>query len=721
MTYPRSREGAAPKTVPLEDLTLSERESVFTTPRAGDVALLGVLVAVLLGNGVWIWRQLGADSHAGRAVFFGLLLLCVYWCAIVYTFKLSLSARLSPRSVSVVRGPWHVEIRWSELARLMERIQALDGRRYRWIIAIAHDGRRISVREDAIADYARFRREAYERYRVYRDHGGTWGATGSGPFIARETIRDEARWWAIGALMVALLGLYFSLLLPETNPLGYALLAIAVICLVMLIRAFLLRQRYTIDRSAIEARTALRRTRLTWAEISKVERTRHPVGGVILASVALGRLILRLASRGDSGIRSFAWAPRVPEYLTLRGGGRQARVRLHHLMQPDELLAWIEFYDTVRRSASGARSRPTAGAATGPVSQPVSAEALTPDMSGAAGPLDPWGAGRQGEPVPSQPMASDQRSPEIPFVARTPTHAPDLATHDYADAPVSAKDAFDLFADHVASVSAQPNEPDHTDLPTIRTPAASQDDAWLRETGAQPSVAGSQPTEPRRPTAAPQIHQYQPEPPQFSQPTQEHWRQTSPQQEPDLAPHPASTPLWSQQPESPLSSYVEQHTWRQEPAQNDAVERDIWQAEPAQPSYVESDGWAQESWEPGSWRREPEAHIPTPLPATAPEPEPHPFTPYEQPTDTGQAAGIRWDTAWRPDPQARPSADTSNAAYHDAHEVDGATYEEDEPTSEIEVARPWRDDNWQPPALPRFGPSGGAQTPRDDEAPDHGR
>lgn len=526
VTYPPSREGAAPKTVPLEDLALSDRESVFHAPRAGDVALLGVLVVVLVGCGAWIWRQLGVNSEGGRAFFFGLLLICVYWCVLVYTLKLSLSVRVSPRSVSVGRGPWRVEIRWIELTRLMERMQTLDGRRYRWVIALARDGRRISVREDGIGDYARFRREVYERYRLWRDHGGTWGATGSGPFIAREMVRDEAQWWAVGALMIALPGLYFTLLLPETNPLGYALLACAVACLVMLARAFLLRQTYTIERPYIETRSALKRTRLTWGEITKVERTRHPVGGIILAVVALGRLTLRLASRSDTGIRSFAWSPRVPEYLILRGGGRQARIKLHRLMQPDELLAWIEFYDQVRRSSAASRTRPvsgplsqplagaraTSGPSSGPqsgplsgpitartsagpaptaarsvTSGPISSPNLTPDMSGASGPLDPWGAGRQGEPTISQPIAP--RTLKTPFVApRPPTtpRLPDLPSVAAEETPA----VFDL-------PTARPHATGHA-----ASHSASQDDAWLRETNAQPSVGGAQFQDHFQPSAA---------------------------------------------------------------------------------------------------------------------------------------------------------------------------------------------------------------------------
>lgn len=594
MTNARSPRGAASVTMPLEELTLTERESVFHIPRAGDVALLGVLVAVLLGNGVWLWRQLGGDSGAGRAIFFGLLLLCVYWCGVVYTFKLSLAVCVSPRSISVVRGPWRVEIRWSDLARLMERVQPLDGRRYRWIIAQARDGRRISIREDAIGDYARFRREAYERYRMWRDHGGTWGATGSGPFAATEVVRDEAQWWCISALLVALPGIYFVTLLPATNPLGYALIAGSLICLGMLGRAFLQRQTYTVDRAAIETRTLLRRSKLAWLEVSKVERARHPVSGIILTGVAMGRMALRLASRGDAGIRTFAWSPRAPEYLILRGRGRQARIRLHRLMQPDELLAWIEFYEQVRRSTSGPRTRPTSARTTAPISEPLN-EALvnaTPDLSDPAGPLDPWGAGRQGEPV-----APQSAQPAAPFAARMPTSSrlPDFTPP--ADGGFT-RASFDHRVDQAV---------DHTEAPTMRTPIPAQDDAWLRESGAHASAAEEQESTARRPVTG--------------------------------------SPGWQQPP-----------TVRQTP-----------------PPFV----------------------LPT----------------YQEPERTVETAGAQWSgNGWGEQPAApyaRPQTPPPPifAEQNDEPEV----YEEDMPTTELEAApTPWRDERWQPPALPRFGPQGEA-------------
>ncbi len=684
-------------TVPLEDLALSERESFFHAPRAGDVALLGVLVAVLLGNGVWLWRQMGADSHVGRAVFFGLLLLCVYWGAVVYTFKLSLAVGISPRSISVIRGPWRAEIRWSELTRLMERVQAQDGRRYRWIIAIARDGRRISVREDAIGDYARFRREAYERYRVWRDHGGTWGATGSGPFAARETVRDEAQWWGFLAAMIALPGLYFALLLPETNPLGYLLLAAALVCLAMLARAFLQRQSYTVDQRAVEARSALRRTRLTWGEVTKVERIRHPVGGVILSGVALGRLALRLAARGDTGIRSFAWSPRVPEYLVLRGGGRQARIRLHRLMQPDELLAWVEFYDQVRRPASATRSRPrpeaesapVASRTTGPVSRPLSAASLTPDMSGASGPLDPWGAGRQGDPVASQPTVRVTTPPTPPT---PPTRAKRTLTSP----------RLPDFEPPVEALTQSPHAPESADeapdLPTVRTPATSapadaSDDAWLRETSALNSMRSSEPA-PQTPNLAPE-----PEP----------WGY---QTEYPPAPEPAQP-----QPHA-ADRYVEQDEWQPEQPQPTYGEMGGWQPEPApQPSYMDPAGWRPDEPQPThadhrGWQFE--APQPTYAEQGGWQPEP---APQQPPAHDPWAASPRWEADWSAQtPQAPQMPQPAGEERWDApaRDADAHPAEEEEPTAEVEVTQPWRDEGWQPPILPRFGPGGGQR--RDDNS-----
>lgn len=681
VTYPRSPRGAASVTAPLEELTLSEKESVFHIPRAGDVALLGVLIAVLLGNGIWLWRQLGIDSHAGRAIFFGMMLLCAYWCGIVYTFKLSLSVCVNPRSISVVRGPWRVEIRWADLSRLMERIQTLDGRRYRWVIAVARDGRRISVREDAIGDYARFRREAYERYRMYRDHGGTWGATGTGPFIAKETMRDEAQWWSIAALMLTLPGVYFALLLPETNPVGYTLIGGAALCLLLLLRAFFQRQTYKVDRAAIESRTLLRRTNLPWGNVSKVERVRHPVSGILLTLAAAGRILLRLVSRADMGIRNFTWSPRVPEYLVLRGGGRQTRVRLHRLMQPDELLAWIEFYDQVRRARATSGPRVSGAPATAPVSPQMSAEAAAAisatDLSDEAGPLDPWGSGRQGEPIaPTEPRPAALSAPfasGAPTARRLtdftpPTHGG--FTHATSGARPSDND-LDTF--------------DHTESPTLRTPAAEQseqDDAWLRETGAQPNVGKHTPT-------------------------------------------PASTPAdHGGRPASPWEAYVVDHLSAMPPT---PAAPEPWSAPPAAPSAPEP----VRERRTGGWR---DISQPTELESIdSIESQPFVEAPTYQPPAQPAEAPQRWADAWRGEAQEpheshmpwqshepviperpaepMPTSTPAEPAYTYAEPFDAGlgeepdVYEEDIPTTEMEASpTPWREEGWQPPALPRFGP-----------------
>ncbi len=359
--------------------------------------LLGLLVAVLLGNGLYVWHQRGADDHIGRAVFFGLALFCVYWTAAVYTFKLSLGIHVGPHGLSIVRGPWRTELAWSETGRLVERTEATNGRRYRWVVALAYDGRRLQVREDMVADYQQFRVEVYERYRLWQDHGGTWGTNGGGPFTARDRIGGEVRWWLVGASIFLLPALYFLILLPEVTLAGPVLLLLAILCCVMVARAVLRRQRYTIDSRMMESRRLLRKPlRLGWREIARVERARHAASLLMEVGTVVGRLVMMIAARTDGRARSFAWRPRVPEYLILRGGGRQIRVRLHRLARPDELLAWVEFYERLgRHSATVERQRrPPAPVPSSPLPEPAPA-----DLSGPAGPADPWANGQGGIPA----------------------------------------------------------------------------------------------------------------------------------------------------------------------------------------------------------------------------------------------------------------------------------------------------------------------------------
>ena len=401
-------------TTRLRDLALDEREHAYYGPRMGDWLLLGVVVVGLLANGLYVWHQLGpANDQTGRAIFFGLALLAAFWAALVFTFKLSACVRVGAHSMSIVRGPWHTELAWAQVARLVERVQVVNQRRLRWVVAVARDGRSLQVREDMVTDYGAFRVEVWERYRLWRDHGGTWGTTGGGPFTARETASSQTAWWGILGVAALLPGLYFSLVLTDLGIVGPILVAVAAVCSVFALRAVLRRRTYTVDAKAIQSRQLARTTRLAWRDVKKIERTRRSFGGVTELSIRLGRAVLSVAVRGDSRVESFDWSPRVPEYLILRGAGRQVRIRLHRLARPDEMLAWAEFYERAGRHLAEMRESrrtvpPGARLATGaPAAQDV------PDLARAAntsrpafeqpnatsvGPADPWAGGREGNP-----------------------------------------------------------------------------------------------------------------------------------------------------------------------------------------------------------------------------------------------------------------------------------------------------------------------------------
>lgn len=388
-------------TVRLKDLALSDRESVFRTPRSGDWAVLALLVVGLSGCGLFTWYRLGPQhDHVGRAIFFGTLLLCAFWTATVYTFKLSLCACVGPHGVSVVRGPWRTELPWREVARMTERVQPSGGQRYRWLVVFARDGRRLQIREDLVNDYARFRLEVFERYAMWRDHGGTLGAAGSGPFITQEMLSAQVSWWLVLALIVLLPGLYFALVLPETGLIGPVLIGLACLCALLSLRSVLRRHTFTIDAKAITAHRPGRTTTLPWREVARVDRTRHRHNPLVRLAIVAAGASIALATRTDQRVQIFDWRPRVPEYLTLRGAGHLVRVALHRLPRPDDLLAWVEFYESVGRKTAARDTEAREARRTGaPVPQPQPQRApITIDLSTPASapepapgaPADPW-------------------------------------------------------------------------------------------------------------------------------------------------------------------------------------------------------------------------------------------------------------------------------------------------------------------------------------------
>ena len=664
------REAGSRTTLRLRDLHLGDRDTAHYVPRMGDWLLLAILVVIFLGNGIYIWLKMGANSHAGRAIFFGLLLLCVLWAAIVYTFKLSVCVRVGPHGMSVVRGPWSTELAWRDVARLTERSQVRDGQRFRWLVALARDGRRMQIRDDMVLNYERFRLEVYERFRLWNDHGGTWGTTGGGPYAATEMLSGQTTWWTVGAVALGLPGVYFWVLLPETNPLGFALTAAAVVCGMLSVRSMLARQSYVVDGKVITVRRPFRSIRLPWREVARVERTRTTFGGAIQVGIIAGRLVLKLAARTDGRVESFDWSPRIPEYLILRGAGHQARIRLHRLERPDEMLAWVEFYDNVARHAAESVLRRTGSPARALASLPAPqpAEDLPADLSAGAGPLDPWGAGRGGE---TQPQTGGEAGGQAVYGSATPS-APPLPSSTRPTAPTNITSPGDSWLRAEPSLAGEST--DRPSYSAAHDPASGKPEHARAERdvyGAQRAAgdtlsAADAPATSAPPRRADPVGRPVPERP---------------------SPPPERTPQ-----SSPLAADWQPPQWLQHDAAPGARAANASQVAP-EPPYRPDQPY--QPWPhaqtPSPWPPQPTAPLPPFVSQDAPQPARPPRPGHVGPS--GPSAPGEVYSEWVAD-EVEPGA------------------EEDAPTDSAESLAEsfaaWRDDaTWQPPPLPRFGPGRG--------------
>lgn len=635
-------------TVALEDLAFQERDSVFRAPSGGDWILLGLVTLGLLGTGFYDWLRLGIDDPTGRAVFFGLMLVAIFWGALVYIFKLSMSVLVGPRGISLVRGPWRTELFWRDTSRLVERTLPDGGQRFRWVVVMARDGRELRVREDMVANYTRFRAEVYERYLLWRDHGGTWGTSGSGPFTATDIVSNTVVWWLFAAALLLLPGLYFWYLVPDTGLTGLVLIGLAGLCCLEALFTFLGRQTYTVDTKEItRKRLAQPVTHLRWRNVSKIERTRHPAGGLIRVGIGIGRILMEIAARTDSRFKSFAWSPRVPEYLTLRGEGRHVRIRLHRLLRPDEMLAWVEYYERIGRRGAASQPRPDVSASSAAASRSATRTASSsvgatphdsvPAGATGSGPLDPWAGGQGGDisadifPTEIQPSVSAVRPPTPPSTRNTPAGVPPSVAAAYT-----------------ASEDDRP-----------------EDDSWLWDTNKMPKVsaAGSSSAnifarpqgQPQRPT---------PEPPPVT---------------PTFTPPPTGGPAFMP-PTAANNAPADSGWW----LTGDAPA-------PSAPSW---EGIS--SWEAA------DVYPPVNYPNQPPEPDyPSVYPPSEdtQPPvydDSGDA------------PLASPPfvqhGDYPRPAYSEPPEEQGPS-EREVYDENLAQSQGWRNQqNWQPPQLPRFGP-----------------
>jgi hypothetical protein len=641
------------RTVALEDLALQERDSVFRSPSGGDWMLLGLVALGLIGTGLYDWIHLGIDDHTGRAVFFGLLLIAIFWGALVYIFKLSVSVLVGPHGISLVRGPWRTELFWRDTARLVERTLPDGGQRFRWVVVMARDGRELRVREDMVMNYVRFRAEVYERYLLWRDHGGTWGASGAGPVVASDVVVNVITWWLFAGALALLPGLYFQFLLPEAGWTGAVLLGVTAFCCLEALLTFLGRQTYSVGPKEItRKRPAQPVTRLRWRNVSRIDRTRHPAGGLIRVAIAIGRLLMEIAARTDSRFKSFAWSPRVPEYLTLRGEGRHVRIRLHRLTRPDEILAWVEYYERIGRrgenpSKPNVASQPAAQSASS--SRPVARSgnlagdgtprASSPVGASGFGPVDPWAEDFAGElpadayPTEMQPSVGAGRPPMNPI----PSNAP-------ADMPPSVAAAY---------IPIEDERP--------------EGDSWLWDTSKMPKISGASsssnifakpPSRPQKPASEPQTPR------------------------PTFTPPPTAGPAFT--PPTPNNTPAETPWW-------------LTQDQPASaPSWDAANSW-----------QAADVYPPAGQPNYAPAPE---YPPVYPPPEEDQQPNYA-------DRDNQPMASPPFVQRPDYQQLYSEPPEEQGPSEHgvydenLADSQKWRaQKNWQPPTLPRFGPP-----PPDDE------
>jgi hypothetical protein len=341
---------------------------VYRSSHLGDWLVLALFAVMPLATGLDIWLQLGWSNVTGRAAFGGLFLVAVGLAWAIYAYRIAIRVLVSLDGLAIHHGPRRWYLPWEEVNRLLERSQARDDQRYRWVVLEARDGRRLQVREDRVDDYARFRADVYAAYQAWREQSDDpdvrWTTWGGGLLVERE-VSSPARW--LGYLAVAGLapGLYLRLLIPGAALPGVLLLACGALAACAGAGAWLRRQTVAVDAHGIEAHHRLGSIRLEWDTISRTERKRHPLGPAAVALAAALRTASILLRRPNPWTGGSPWLPRVPEELILRGAGRQIHVRLDRLEHPDAVLAQVEFYLRAAQQRAAQAPRPTLRASDG--------------------------------------------------------------------------------------------------------------------------------------------------------------------------------------------------------------------------------------------------------------------------------------------------------------------------------------------------------------------
>ncbi len=333
----------------------------YRVKHRNDWLILLFFAALPVATGLNVWYEVGWSSSTGRALFLGFLFLSALWAAAFYAVKIAIRMVISPSGLTVAHGPWQGHMAWWEISRLLERTRPGSGRRYRWLVAEAGDGRRLQIRDDAVADYERFLADVHAMYRDWREQTTQIGmqvqVQRGVPYTTKEQPKSLV-WLGSAAIVLALPGLYLWQAVPHAALVGLALTLSGLGLAGVGLGRWLRTRSIVLDARNIALRGITGRTSMEWVAVSRVERIQHPLRLVLRVGSAAVRMCRMVVNARNPWTGDFGWPRRPPEDLVLRGAGRRLRIRLSLVPQPEILLAYVELHVGAARLRA-ATGRPT--------------------------------------------------------------------------------------------------------------------------------------------------------------------------------------------------------------------------------------------------------------------------------------------------------------------------------------------------------------------------
>jgi hypothetical protein len=343
-----------------------DRPRTYHASHAGEWIVLALFAVMPIATGLDIWFQMGWASPVGRALCLGLVLVAAAWGWAFHAGRIAMRTLVYREGLAVVHGPWRWYLPWADVKRLLERSQVVDGRRVRWVVAEARDGRRLQVRDDRVADYERFRADVNAVYQAWRDQANDsearWATWSQRHFAARE-LPGPTRWLRYVAVAITVVGVYLVSQVPQAVAFGALLIAVGMFSGAARASEWLRQQTVVVDAQGVEAHRRLRSRRLRWETVTRVERRHHPLSPFVVVPAAIAHALRTLVRRPNSWTAGSRWVSHAPEDLLFRGGGRQIRVRLHRVEDPGEFVEATDLFMRIAQRRATATSSPTAATA----------------------------------------------------------------------------------------------------------------------------------------------------------------------------------------------------------------------------------------------------------------------------------------------------------------------------------------------------------------------